>query len=490
MVEYFMLVPIMLPILCGLFMLIRPIKDRHQRNVFVEGMTVLNSFFVLCCLIYFNNQTLTVFKFFNNIGLAFRIDGLGLLFSCLICFLWPLATLYAFEYMLHEKRENTFFAFYLATFGVTVGVAFSGNLLTMYVFYELLSLVTLPLVMHTMTPDALRAGRKYMMYSIGGAGFAFLSLIFVLTYSSEFTFSYGGTIPAGAFANTNEMLLLYVIGFFGFGVKAAVFPLHKWLPAASVAPVPVTALLHAVAVVKAGIFAIVRLTYYCFGTELLKGTWAQTVVMVAAMITVIYGSTMGVKEVHFKRRLAYSTVSNLSYILVGVTCMTPVGLVAGLCHMVFHAIAKICAFFVSGAFMYQTNRHHIYELDGIGRKMPVTFLCFAAASCSLVGVPTFAGFVSKWKLGEAAFSNPGWLPLIVVAVLLYAALMSAIYMLTVVVRAFFPHKGYKREYLLYVKEANWKMTVPMVIFAVMLIYFGLHSGRFVEFVTKLAAGLQ
>lgn len=436
---------------------------------------------------------LVLFRLFGNLTVMFNLDLMGGLFAGLVAFLWPLATLYSFEYMEHETRKPTFFAYYTMTYGVTMGIALAGNLVTLYVFYEMLTLVTFPLVLYPMTKEAAQASRRYLYYSIGGAAFAFLGLIFVLNFSATGTTEFlpGGILdPAAAQGNQFVLLLIYVLAFFGFGVKAALFPCHGWLPKATVAPTPVTALLHAVAVVKSGAFAILRLTYFCFGIRILRGSWAQWAVMAAALITIIYGSTMAVREVHWKRRLAYSTISNLSYILFGATMMSPLGLAASLCHLVAHAFMKICSFFCAGAVMHKSGKTYVYELDGLGKRMPLTFGCLTVASLSLMGIPLFAGFISKWNLAQAALACGGergeWLPAAGVAVILYSALMTGIYMLTVLVRAYFPKilnaagrsagtddltKGDWAE----VCDPGWCMLLPLFIFAAAILVIGLHS---------------
>ncbi len=289
--------------------------------------------------------------------------------------------------MTKEKHEKVFFMFYTITYGVTLGIALSDNFLTMYCFYELLTLVTVPLVMHTLTREAILASRKYLYYSIGGAAFSFIGMIFILVYGNTSEFILGGVLnPEALVGQENIFLLIYVMSFFGFGVKAAICPLNSWLPQAGVAPTPVTALLHAVAVVKSGAFAIMRLTFYCFGTEFLRGTWAQYLLMGVVMFTIVYGCSMALKETHLKRRLAYSTISNLSYILFGVVIMTPLGLTAALSHMLFHAFMKIASFFCAGSIMHQTECHYIYQLDGFGRKMPKVFAVFTISSLALMWI--------------------------------------------------------------------------------------------------------
>lgn len=512
---------------------------------YVLGLTVVNSF-VLAALIWGQSMdSLVLFRLYGDMTVMFRLDGMGRIFAGLIAFLWPLAELYSFEYMRHEERKIEFFAFYLMTYGVTAGIALAGNLITLYLFYEMLTLVTFPLVLHPMTKEARRASRKYLYYSIGGAAFAFLGLVFVLKFSAagNTNFLPGGVLNLAAAEEKKDVLLAaYLLSFFGFGVKAALFPLHGWLPKATVAPTPVTALLHAVAVVKSGAFAILRLTYFGFGVTFLRGTWAHGLVMAAAMVSIAFGSTMAVKEVHWKRRLAYSTVSNLSYILLAATMMSPLGLAAALSHTVFHAFMKICSFFCAGAVMHQTGKTHVYELDGLGRQMPVTFGCLTVASLSLIGIPLFAGFISKWNIARAAFdcgamfagaagvaggvaggnvggnalggwtaagggwttagSWTGFLPYLAVGVLLYSAFMTAIYMLTVLVRAYAPVDGsgagtgmvgdagsvagavgsqMGKEW----SDPNWLMLAPLVIFAVIIIIFGVHSQPLMEILYEI-----
>ena len=360
------ILPALLPIAAGMAILASGYGAEDERTYrclefVVEGLVLLNSLLIAVVIAGRSglDHGLVLFKLYGNLTVRFKLDRMGSVFAGLVAFLWPLATLYSFEYMRHEKRRVSFFAYYLMTYGVTAGIAFSGNLVTMYLFYELLTLVTFPLVLHPMTKEAMRASRKYLYYSIGGAAFAFIGLIFVIQYSATGTTEFvpGGVLSmAAAEGNRGMLLFVYILAFFGFGVKAAVFPCHGWLPKATVAPTPVTALLHAVAVVKSGAFAILRFTYFSYGTEFLRGSAAQWVVMAAAMVTIIFGSTMAVKEIHWKRRLAYSTISNLSYILLGASMMSPLGLTAALSHMVFHAFMKICSFFCAGAVMHQIGR--------------------------------------------------------------------------------------------------------------------------------------
>ena len=481
---------ILIPIIAGILAAVLPFRKKSHRQIFLECAVILNSILVWYLLLHHSDSTFLLAHFTGDLSIAFKVDGLGMVFAGLVSALWPFATLYAFEYMTKEEREPIFFLFYTVTYGVTLGIALAANLLTMYFFYELLTLVTVPLVMHTLTREAILASRKYLYYSLGGAAFAFIGLIMIIVYGSTTDFIYGGVLDYGRIGDrTNILLLIYVLAFMGFGVKAAVCPFNSWLPQASVAPTPVTALLHAVAVVKSGAFAIIRLTYYSFGTEFLKGTWAQNVVMLIVMFTIVYGCSRAVKETHLKRRLAYSTLSNLSYILFGVTIMTPLGLVGALSHLIFHAVMKISSFFCAGAIIHQTDRNYVHELDGMGYRMPCVFGIFTVSAFALMGVPGLAGFISKWNLAAAAVDSQNPVAYFGIACLLISALLTAVYMLTIVVRAFFPGKDFDYGTLDGVKDPNWKMLVPLFVFTFFIILFGVYSRPLTDFFYTVAAGM-
>lgn len=481
---------ILLPIITGILIPLLPFRKRSHKEIFLESAVILNSILVWYLLLHHSESTFLLAHFTGDLNISFRVDGMSMVFAGLVSGLWPFATLYAFEYMTKEKHENTFFLFYTMTYGVTLGIAFAANLLTMYFFYELLTLVTVPLVMHTLTREAVLASRKYLYYSLGGAAFAFIGLIMIIVYGSTTDFILGGVLDLAKIGDrTNILLLIYVMAFMGFGVKAAVCPFNSWLPQAGVAPTPVTALLHAVAVVKSGAFAIIRLTYYSFGTEFLRGTWAQTTVMIVVMFTIVYGCSRALKETHIKRRLAYSTISNLSYILFGAVIMTPLGLTGAITHLVFHAVMKISSFFCAGAIMHQTDKRYVHELNGLGYKMPCIFGIFTISALALMGVPGLAGFISKWNLAGAAVDSKNPLAYGGIACLLISALLTAIYMLSIVVRAFFPGKDFDDSSIQDAHDPNWKMLLPLFVFTVFIILFGIHSQPIVDFFYDVAAGI-
>ncbi len=487
--EKLLIIAVVLPIILAVFIPLIPFRKRAHMEIYIEAVVILTS--VLVFLLLFNRpEELVMLRFTEKVTFALKIDGLSMVFAGLISVLWPIATLYSYEYMSTEEREQPFFMFYTMTYGVTLGIAFSANIVTMYFFYEMLTLVTIPLVIHIFTKEAVLATRKYIYFSIGGAALGFMGMVFLIRCGDGSGFTPGGILNGGtAGVGMDLVLLLYVIAFLGFSIKAAMFPFYSWLPDAGVAPTPVTALLHAVAVVKAGGFAIIRLTYYCFGTEILRGTWAQKVVMVLAMFTIVFGCSMAVKETHMKRRLAFSTVSNLSYIIFGATIMTPAGLLGALCHMVFHAVMKISAFFCSGSIIHQSHKHYIYEMDGFGRRMPWVYGAFTVSALGLMGVPGGCGFISKWYLAKAALESGNYMAWAGVGCLLISALLTAIYMMAIVVRGFFPEKGFNEKSIENVKDPSWQMILPLMLFSIAIIGFGIYSAPLTDFLTKVVNGV-
>ena len=485
--QYWIIAAIALPILGAAAIPLLPFRSRKGMLWYIEAVVLLTSVIVGCLLLDGKTEVFHVVHFVQNLSISFKIDGLSMVFAGLVAVLWPLATLYAFEYMSHAKNEKSFFLFYVMTYGVTLGIAFASDILTMYFFYELLTLVTVPLVMHTQTREAILAVRRYLYYSIGGAAFALMSMIFVIVYGNTCEFQMGGVFSPAVLLRHGDMLLwIYFFSFMGFGVKAAVFPMSSWLPQAGVAPTPVTALLHAVAVVNAGAFSIIRLTYYSFGPEFLRGTWVQNVCLALTMFTIVYGCSRAVKESHIKRRLAWSTVSNLSYILFGAVMMTPQGLVGALAHFVFHGFMKITSFLCAGAFMHQTGKKYVYEMDGMGRSMKITFGCFAVSALGLMGVPGFAGFISKWNLTAAAAESGNVIAYAGVACLLLSALLTAIYMLSIVCRAFFPSRREKAPET--AADPSWQMCLPLLVCSAATLLLGLCSQPLVDFFLAIAGG--
>ena len=474
------LLALLVPILSGIALLIVRPQSRAKRNRYVMLEVSLSAVFILgtalCSALRGPDAVyLHVADLSDKLVIAFRPDGVSLVFGCIIGVLWPVTTVYAFSYMAHEGRENMFFGFFLITFGVVAGIAYSANFFTLYLCYEFMTLVTLPLVMHEMDDKARAAGKKYVLYSMTGAALVFICLMYFLRYADTLAFTYGGILnPEKVKGHERELMTVFVLGFFGFGVKAAIFPFHHWLPTASVAPTPVTALLHAVAVVKSGAFAVCRLIYFGFGCDFLRGTWAQYIVLAASAFTVMFGSVMALRMPHLKRRLAYSTVSNLSYILVAFASMSPAGLVGGLLHMIFHAVIKISLFFCAGAMLHHNELEYVCDMEGLSKKMPVTCGVFLLASLALMGIPPFGGFLSKWTIGTAAAANMNWAGYLGAASLIVSAILTTLYMMSAAVRFYFPLKS-APEQPERIHEADRLMTGPLTFLMGLLCLLSLCS---------------
>ena len=484
--SWMLLLTVVLPLFGGtamyFFAKFFPIRGRLILGWTTVGLT---SVLTLLLVIFGVDEPLMLFSFAPGLDVVLRLDGMGRFFAALVAVLWPLTTCYAKGYMTHMPHRTLFYSFFLMAYSTTLGVAFSGSFVTLYCFYELLTLSTLPLVMHALTPEAIRAGLRYLALSIGGAAFALVGMIFLHNQGVSLNFRAGGWVSADT-ENTLMLQMAYFTMYMGFGVKAAIFPFHSWLPSAAVAPTPVTALLHAVAVVKSGAFAILRLTYFCFGTAILAGTWAQGSAMVMALLTILFGSSVALKQSHWKRRLAYSTISNLSYLLFGITLMSPAGMVAAMLHLIFHALTKILAFFAAGNVLHMTEREYQPQLNGLGYKMPVTFVCFTISALSLTGVPGLCVFVSKTALVSAAFDLTHPIAWAGAVVIILSALLTAIYMISTAVRAWYPNRDETLQ-LDDVREADATMWIPMVIIAAAIVVLGLCAAPVVSAAQSIAA---
>ena len=485
--ERALLLPVLFPALAALLLARAKRPVYPLRNPAVMGAALLNSAFLILLACSPPEGTLTLFRLSERAAFALHLDGLGRAFALMIAALWPPTTLYAFEYMRHEGRENTFYAWFTLTYGVVSGVALAANLLTLYLFYEVMTLATLPLVMHAMDGRARYAGRKYLIYSVGGASCAFITLAYSVVRGGGGTFALGGILDPHL-SGSDRALAVYLLGFMGFGVKAAVFPFHGWLPSAAVAPTPVSALLHAVAVVKAGVFSITRLTWYVFGPGLLQGAWVQTAAFALACASILYGSSMGLVSQHLKQRLAWSTIGQLSYMLMGVLLLTPEGLAAALVHMGAHAVIKINLFFCAGAILCRTRREYVFDMRGIGFGMPRTFLALLVSGLALCGLPPMAGFVGKWQLGVAA-AAAGPLGYFGVGALGISAVLTVLYIFSVFSIAVMPGKNFDfKTANAGVSDPGPLMLIPMGLLALGALLYGLYGGPVIELCSRIASG--
>jgi len=402
-----------------------------------------------------------VVEILPNVGLAFRVDSFGLLFALVSSSLWIVTSAYSIGYMrgLKEHSQTRYFCFFALALSATVGVAFAANLFTLYLFYEMLSFATYPLVTHHQDTEARVSGRKYLLYIVGtSVGLVLPAMLISYNLAGHLEFSRQGFL-AGTGGETLMLvlLLMLVLGF----AKVAIMPLHAWLPAAMVAPTPVSALLHAVAVVKVGAFSVFRVITGVFGTDLLTTLNIGMVVCYLAAFTTIVASLIALSQDGLKRRLAFSTIGQLSYIVLGAALLSPCALVGGMTHIAMHAFGKITLFFCAGAIFVATGKKNISEMVGIGKRMPITMTAFFIGSLSIIGLPPCGGFISKWHLVLGTLEANQW-PMLVV--LLTSSLLTAGYFFPVVYRAFFC----KHEDALFgnkIREAPSWCVVPIVVTA-------------------------
>ncbi len=403
----------------------------------------------------------TVCQVFPNLGIAFRVDAFGMLFALVASSLWIITSIYSIGYMRHldEHSQTRYFCFFAVALSATIGVAFSANLLTMYLFYEMLSLATYPLVTHHQDKEARSSGRKYLLYILGGSiGFALPAML--ITYHFTGTLDFAGHGVMAGHVTSGTALVLSLMFLFGFA-KVGIMPMHSWLPAAMVAPTPVSALLHAVAVVKVGAFSVVRVFTGIVGTGVLAQYNISLIVCIIASFTVIVASMIALSQDELKRRLAFSTIGQLSYIILGVALLSESGMTGGMLHIAMHAFGKITLFFCAGAIFCATGIKYISKMKGIGRRMPITMTAFLIGSLSVVGLPPCGGFISKWYLvlgtieaGQIAF----------LFVLLSSSFLNAAYFFPVFYNAFFCSPE-EMQFEDKVDEAPLWCVVPLVITA-------------------------
>lgn len=410
-----------------------------------------------------------------GLELALQAEPLGLLFAVLASSLWLVTSVYSIGYLRArgEAHQTRFYLYFAMALLATMGVAFAANLFTLFVFYEALTLSTYPLVAHAGTPEAIRGARTYLGILLATSIGLFLPAI-VWTYALTGTVDFRpGGILAGHVDPTEAALLLalFVLGI----AKAALMPVHRWLPAAMVAPTPVSALLHAVAVVKAGVFAITKVVIYIFGLKFLAGIPAERLLVYLAGFTVVAASLVALRQDNLKRLLAYSTIAQLAYVVMAALVLTPLAGIGAALHMAAHAVAKITLFFTAGAIYVAAGKTRVSELDGIGRRMPWTMAAFTIGALSMIGVPPTAGFVSKWYIIAGAFQNNLYF---VLAVLTLSTALNAAYFLPVVHRAFF-----RAESVLPARdhgEAPWPMVSALMLTALLTLIFFVLNGPVVD----------
>lgn len=431
-----------------------------------------------------------LFNLTENLPILFKVDAMSIIFAAVTVIIFLCSGIFSLEYMKHEQKKKRFYVFYLLAFLVLMGLCFAGNLITFYLFFEMLTLASTPLVLHSGSREANMAGLKYLFYSLCGAYMALFGLYFVSKYGNTLTFSEGGVINQElAAGHTGLLLVAAFVMILGFSVKAGMFPMHAWLSAAHpVAPAPASAVLSAV-IVKAGVLGIIRVVYYIFGAAFLKGTWVQTAFMVLTLITIFMGSMLAYREPVLKKRLAYSTVSQVSYILFGLSAMNMNSVTGGVLHVIAHGFIKAALFLCAGAIIYMTGKTRVEELRGIGKEMPLLLWCYTIVSLGLIGIPPTGGFISKWYLaiGSLETGIPGfsWIGPVV---LLVSALLTAGYLLPLTIQGFFPGEDYDYK-ALRKKEPSALMTVPVLILTVLTVLMGLFPGQLISWIQQAVTKL-
>ena len=484
------LLSIFFPVLLGLYILIGPGLSNRKTLLTVTGAGLICSALFGLTVILKGNVDLLLFSFGKNLNLYFHVDEAGRLFAGVVTLVWVLAGFYSFEYMKHEKEEKRYFGFYIIVFGVLYALTFAGNLITYYLFYEMMTLLSVPLVLHSKTKEAIMGGLKYLFYSLFGAYMVLFGIYFLNKYTTTLDFTAGGTLNLSAISGQEGLLL--IVSFFmivGFGVKAGMFPLHAWLPTAHpVAPAPASAVLSGI-IVKMGVLGVLRVVFYLIGPDFIRGTWVQTAWMTLALITVFMGSMLAYREKITKKRLAYSTVSQISYIMFGLSLLYPQSMDGALLHVVFHAIIKSTLFMTAGTIIYKTGKTKVEELVGIGKEMPLTIWCYTLASAALVGIPPASGFISKWHLAigslESGIGIFSWLGPVI---LLISALLTAGYLLPITVHGFLPGSEYK-DVTFEKKEPVKMMLVPLGILGLLTVILGIFPNPLTEFIQGISSTL-
>ncbi len=409
-----------------------------------------------------------------GLDLVLRADALAMLFVVLSSGLWLLTTVYAIGYLEGSPHRSRFFGFFSLCVTATVGVALAGNLLTFLLFYELLTLATYPLIVHRGTEDSRKAGRTYLIYTLAGGASLLIGTVWLYTLTGTLEFSARGFVSALDSSYHSTLIVIFVLLVSGLGVKAALFPLHGWLPQSMVAPAPVSALLHAVAVVKAGAFGIVRVVYDVFGIEFSATLGVTLPLAIVAAVTIIYGSIRALFQDDLKRRLAFSTVSQVSYIILGIAIVGPIATIGGLVHLVHQGVMKITLFFCAGNFAETLGIHKVSEMNGVGRRMPWSMAAFTIGAFGMIGAPPMAGFISKWYLGVGALeAGQSW----VILILAGSSLLNAAYFLPVLYAAWFkePVGSWPAERSFGRHETALALLIPPVITAILALALGLFA---------------
>ncbi len=453
-------------------------KNPNLREFWTVSASILKFILVLSLLPSALQNKVAVYNILEispGIDLSLKVDQFGIFFALIASGLWIFTSFYSIGYVRgnKEQKQTRYFASFAVCLSATIGVAFSANLLTFIIFYEVLTIATYPLVIHKENKEAISAGRKYLLYTLsaGAALIAAAGLTYVYTGTLDFN---AGGIFNSVYISKDAITVLFLLFIAGVGVKAGIMPLHSWLPAAMAAPTPVSALLHAVAVVKSGVFGVIRVVGFIFGPTVMKNNGLNDILFVLAGATIILASLIALKQDNLKKRLAYSTVGHLSYIVLGAALLSPQAFTGGIFHIATHATMKITLFFCAGAIYVNLHKENISDLNGIGKVMPWTMTAFTIGSVGLAGIPPVDGYLSKWFLAAGAVQSHVNIALLI---LILSGLLNAGYFFPIIHRAFFRVGNGLENY----KEASLLMVVPLFITAILSILFGIFPDLFLSF---------
>ena len=480
--QVLLLIILLLPLLGGVLLALLKGAEKRVADASFVAVLALEAAAVTWYL-FLPDATVHLFSMTDTLTVSLASDGVSRVFLAVGSYGFLLSGIYALRYMAHGERQASFYSFLLFSLGALVGMDVSQNLITMYLFFECATLLSMPLVLHDRTEESIRAALKYLFYSIAGAFLALLAIFVLGQHTTSLNFAPGGTLSASASEHRTLLEIVVFLGVIGFGAKAGMYPLHGWLPSAHpVAPAPASAVLSGI-IAKAGVLAIVRLVFFTVGADFLRGTWVQIAWMSLALLTVFTGSMMAYREDVFKKRLAYSSVSQISYVLVGLFTLTQDGVTGGLLHVMFHACIKICLFLVAGSVIVNLHKTRVSELLGVGKQMPITLFAFTIASLGLIGIPPASGFVSKWYLAlgalDCGIAVLNWL---VPVVLLVSALLTAGYLLPVTIRGFFPGKDFVAPPK--TDEGTPLMWLPIALLAAVSLLLGVFAGPLVSWIAS------
>ncbi|MEE4291903.1 MAG: monovalent cation/H+ antiporter subunit D family protein [Cycloclasticus sp.] len=438
--EQLIILAMLLPLLAAVLIVLVDKKPnlRDALSIIISLALLATVLSLLPSILEGNQTSITLLEIVPGLPITFTLEPLGMLFACVAALLWPVNTLYSIGYMRgnKEKHQTRFYICFAIALSCTMGIALAGNLLTLFICYELLTLSTYPLVTHKGNEDAKKAGRVYLGILLSTSiGFFLLAILWTWHLTGTLDFKAEG-ILAGKIAGP-ELIVLLFLYVYGIG-KAALMPMHRWLPAAMVAPTPVSALLHAVAVVKAGVFSIVKVVIYVFGLDMLRLSDGADWVLWIAGFTIISASIIALKQDNLKRRLAYSTISQLSYVTLAVFILAPLSIVAAALHIVAHAFGKVTLFFAAGSIYTASHKTNISQLNGIGYRMPWTMAAFTIGAISMIGLPPTAGFLSKWYMLQGAFQQE---QVFAVLIIIASTLLNAAYFIPIIYTAWFKKEG-------------------------------------------------